>query len=102
MAGYLIVDIKQIHDEQRYADYRARVPASLAAAGGRYLVRGGATEVLEGDYQPGRIVVVRFDSARIARDWWASKEYAALRDLRQQASSGNMIVVEGVPDSPGT
>jgi uncharacterized protein (DUF1330 family) len=98
MAGYLIVDIAGIRDEQTYARYRQQVSPGLAAAGGRYLARGGAIEVLEGDWHPKRIVLVRFDSASAARDWWASKDYAALRHMRQASTATNMIVVEGAAE----
>src|SRR5687767_158920 len=98
MAAYLLIDIAHVHDPDRYADYRARVSEGLEAAGGRYLIRGGAVEVLEGDWHPGRVVVVRFDSAEAARRWWSSDDYAALRDLRQAVTTTHMVLVEGVPD----
>jgi uncharacterized protein (DUF1330 family) len=102
MAAYLIVDIKQIRDEKAYAQYRESVPASLAAGGGEYLARGGAVQVLEGDWTPGRLVVVRFETSRAARDWWASEQYAALRSLRWACSSANMVLVEGVSTPTGS
>ena len=98
MAAYLIVDIAGIRDEQTYARYRQQVSPGLSAAGGRYLARGGAIEVLEGDWRPNRIVIVRFDSAAAARDWWASKDYAALKHMRQASTTTNMIVVEGAAE----
>ena len=101
MAAYLVINIAHVHDPARYAEYRARVPASLKAAGGEYLVRGGATEVLEGDWNPGRVVIVRFDCADDARRWWSSSDYAALRDQRQGATTTHMVLVEGVPEGEG-
>ncbi|HYE87067.1 MAG TPA: DUF1330 domain-containing protein [Vicinamibacterales bacterium] len=98
MAAYLLIDIASVHDPVAYADYRARVSAGLAAAGGRYIVRGGPVEVLEGTWQPGRVVVVRFESADAARRWWSSDAYAALRDLRQASTTTHMVLVEGVAD----
>jgi uncharacterized protein (DUF1330 family) len=95
MAGYIIVDV-QVTDPVAYERYRADVPASLAAFGGRFLVRGGRTETLEGAWQPGRVVVLEFDSAARARAWWESQEYEPLKRLRQSASVTNMILVEGV------
>ena len=96
MSAYLIVDIARITDEATYARYRGEVSAGLALAGGEYLARGGAVEVLEGDWRPHRIVLVRFESAAAARAWWASPAYAHLRDLRQSSTSTNMIVVDGM------
>ena len=101
MAAYLLINIANVHDPARYADYRARVPAGLEAAGGEYLVRGGAVEVLEGDWRPGRVVIVRFDSADDARRWWSSADYAGLRDQRQAATTTHMVLVEGVPEREG-
>lgn len=99
MSAYLIVDIAGIQDEQTYARYRQQVSPALSAAGGRYLARGGAIEVLEGDWQPKRIVLVRFDSAAAARGWWASKDYAALKHMRQASTTTNMIVVQGAAEA---
>jgi uncharacterized protein (DUF1330 family) len=101
MAAYLLIDIAHVHDPARYADYRAGVSAGLEAAGGDYLVRGGAVEVLEGDWRPGRVVIVRFASVADARRWWSSSEYAALRDQRQAATTTHMVLVEGIADGEG-
>ena len=98
MAAYLVVDITAIHDEQTYARYRSQVSSGLEAAGGRYLVRGGDVEVIEGDWRPGRMVIVRFDSMEAAQRWWASPEYEPLRQLRQTSASTNMVLVQGLPD----
>jgi len=67
LAAFLIIEVTEFHDEQTYAQYRGRVPSTLAADGGAYLVRGGRVEVLEGSWQPKRVVVVRFDSAEAPR-----------------------------------
>ena len=98
MAAYLIVDVADIHDEQTYAAYRSRVSPGLLRAGGRYLARGAPVDVLEGDWRPGRLVVVRFDSREAARRWWTSPEYAELKQMRQAATRTNMVLVDGVPD----
>jgi uncharacterized protein (DUF1330 family) len=98
MAAYLVGDITRIHDESTYGRYRSRVSPGIAAAGGSYLVRGGPIEVVEGRWQPGRLVIVRFPSVDIARRWWASPEYAPLREMRQRATETNMVIVDGVPD----
>ena len=95
MAAYIIVDV-QITDPTAYERYKAAVPATLAAYGGRFLVRGGAAETLEGDWRPNRLVVLEFDSDERAKAWWCSHEYAGPKQLRQSASVTNMIVVSGV------
>ena len=95
MAAYLIADI-QVNDGEAYEEYRRVVPAVIAAHGGRYLVRGGATEVLEGDWQPRRTVVVEFPSMASLKAFWASPEYQAILSIRENASVGNLIAVEGV------
>ena len=96
MPAYLIVDITNIKDEKTYAAYRSRVSPGLEAAGGKYLVRGGPVEVLEGDWSPGRVVVVRFGSMDEARRWWHSPEYAEPKQMRQASTATNMILVPGV------
>jgi len=98
MSAYLIADISRVLDEQEYSRYKHQVSPGLLAAGGRYLVRGGAIDVLEGDWRPNRLILVRFDSARAARSWWASKEYAPLRQLRQSATQSHMIIVDGLAE----
>ncbi|HLV81945.1 MAG TPA: DUF1330 domain-containing protein [Chthonomonadaceae bacterium] len=95
MAAYVIVDV-QITDPVAYERYKASVPASIAAYGGRFLARGGRTETLEGDWEPGRLVVLEFESMEKARAWWSSQEYAEPKKIRQSASVTRMIVVEGV------
>lgn len=95
MAAYLIVDITVLN-EQRYASYRARVTDSIRQYGGEYLVRGGKVEELEGDWQPTRVVVVKFESMAAAKKWWSSEEYAELKALRQATTDTRMIVVEGI------
>jgi uncharacterized protein (DUF1330 family) len=96
MPAYLIADISRIEDESEYALYRSAVSPVLEGAGGAYLARGGATEVFEGDWRPGRLVLVRFPSIDAARAWWSSPAYAPLRRQRQGAARANMIVVEGL------
>lgn len=94
MKAYVIVDVK-ITDQQRYEDYKKLTPASLEPYGGKFLVRGGATTTLEGNWRPGRVVVLEFPSAQQAQDWWASDAYAPAKAIRQSASETKMILVEG-------
>jgi uncharacterized protein (DUF1330 family) len=95
MAAYVVVQV-DIKDPVRYADYRTMVPPTLEKYGGRFVVRGGKTETLEGDWSPKRFVVVEFPSVERAKAWWASPEYAAAKALRQATAETQMIVVEGL------
>lgn len=95
MAALIIVDI-EVTDPVRYEDYKRLASESIAAHGGRYLVRGGATEVLDGDWTPKRLVVLEFDSVDAAKRWRSSTEYAAAKRIREECARSNMIVVEAV------
>jgi uncharacterized protein (DUF1330 family) len=95
MSAYIVVEV-EVHDPQRYENYKAMVPASLETYGGRFLVRGGKVETLEGDWAPKRFVIVEFPSVEKAKAWWASTEYAQAKALRQATAKTQMIVVEGV------
>ena len=96
MPAYLIADVTRIRDAESYARYVALVPATLAQYGGAYLARGGTVHVLEGNWRPSRLVLVRFDSSRDALHWWNSSEYEAPKKMRQTAAETNLIVVEGM------
>jgi uncharacterized protein (DUF1330 family) len=95
MSAYIVVEV-EVHDPDRYEDYKAMVPPSLEAYGGRFLVRGGKVETLEGDWSPRRFVMVEFPSLEKAKAWWASEEYAEAKALRQATARTQMIVVGGV------
>ena len=95
MKAYVIVDVT-ITNPSMYEDYKKLTPASLVPFDGKFAARGGPTETLEGDWQPGRIVILEFPSKQKAKDWWSSVEYAPAKKIRQAASKTNMIIVEGV------
>lgn len=95
MAAYVIVDI-EVTDPIEYEEYKRLAAPTVAAHGGRYVVRGGAAEVLEGDWLPHRLVVLEFESVERARQWWASPEYAAARVVRQRTARTTMVVVAGM------
>lgn len=95
MAAYVIANVEVI-DAATYERYRKDVPATIEKYGGRFLVRGGAVQALEGPFVPKRIVVLEFPSVERAKAWWDSPEYRPLRALRQSASRGDLLVVEGV------
>jgi uncharacterized protein (DUF1330 family) len=92
--GYIIANV-EIHDEAAYEAYRTHVPATIEAYGGRFVVRGGPIERLEGDWEPSRIVVLEFPSVERAREWWASEEYREPKALRQAASTGTLLLLQG-------
>ena len=94
MAAYLIVQIN-IQDPDIYEDYKKQVVPTTEAYGGEYLVRGGAQEVMEGDWPWARTVIIRFPSMEQARAWHSSPEYEGPKALRHSASEGNAIIVEG-------
>ena len=94
-AGYLIGDI-EVTDPDTFEKYRAGVPETIAAYGGKYLVRGTSGEVLEGPWTPKRLVVLEFESMERAKAWYDSTEYADLKKLRQSAAKSNLIFAEGV------
>jgi uncharacterized protein (DUF1330 family) len=94
MAAYLVVQVS-IEDPVRYEDYKRMVTPTLAKYGGRFLVRGGRTETLEGDWHPERFVLLEFQSMERAKAWWACEEYAPAKALRQATSKTQMIVAEG-------
>ena len=95
MAAYIIVDL-EVTDPTGYEEYRALVPATIEKYGGRYLVRGGQYETLEGDWSPQRVVVLEFDSVERAKAWYDSAEYREPKALRHRTAKAKMILVEGV------
>ena len=94
MAAYVIADMT-VTNPDVYAEYRRQVLATVTKHGGRFVVRGGAVEVVEGDWRPGRVVVLEFADMAAARAWYHSADYAPLAKLRQSASTGSLIMVEG-------
>jgi uncharacterized protein (DUF1330 family) len=96
MPAYIIVDVS-IHNAENYEDYKKLTPALLLPYEGKFIVRGGKTETLEGEWQPQRIVVLEFPSVEKARQWWASSEYAPAKAIRQANATTKMLLVEGVP-----
>jgi uncharacterized protein (DUF1330 family) len=94
MPAYIIVDVT-IHNTEDYDGYRKLTPASLEKYGGKFIVRGGPTETLEGSWQPGRVVVLEFPTKELAKAWWSSPEYTPAKEIRQRAATTQMILVEG-------
>ncbi len=94
MSAYIIATV-EVTDPAAYATYRDQVGPILASFGGRFLVRGGNPQSLEGDWQPSRVVVLVFHSTDQARAFYDSPAYASARALRQAASRGSLVLVEG-------
>lgn len=95
MAAYVIAQIEVI-DAAKFEEYRRQVPATIAAYGGRYVVRGGDSETLEGTWQPKRVVVLEFPDRSRAKAWWSSQEYAPIKAIRQQAARTELIAIDGM------
>lgn len=95
MPAYVIVET-DISDPERYEQYKAATPAAIAAGGGRFLVRGGELTVLEGDWQPSRLVVLEFEDLAAAERWYQSEAYQAAKKLRAGAARMRMVAVQGV------
>lgn len=94
MKAFVIVDV-EIKDPTLYESYKKLTPASLEPFEGKFIVRGGGCETLEGNWQPGRIVVLEFPTNEKAKEWWSSAIYAPAKAVRQSASNTKMILVEG-------
>ncbi|HEV2805096.1 MAG TPA: DUF1330 domain-containing protein [Chthoniobacterales bacterium] len=95
MSAYVIVEI-DVHDPAGYEEYKKLAGPTVEARGGKYIVRGGKTEVLEGDWDPKRIVVLEFPSTQEAKEWLNCEEYREPRKIRHRTAKTNMILVEGV------
>jgi uncharacterized protein (DUF1330 family) len=95
MPAYVIGDVT-VHDPEGYSGYTAHTVASLEPYGGRFVVRGGAAEVLEGDWEPSRLVVIEFPDTDAAHGWYASEAYQAILPIRHAHSTGRLVLVAGV------
>jgi uncharacterized protein (DUF1330 family) len=95
MPAYLIVDLEVV-DPAGYEEYKKLAGATVEKYGGKYIVRGGTSEILEGNWDPKRVVVIEFESMQRTKDWLNSEEYREPRKMRHATAKANMIVVEGV------
>jgi uncharacterized protein (DUF1330 family) len=95
MPAYVIVNI-DITDPVRFEEYRRLAAPTVAAFGGRYIVRGGRTEILEGDWTPHRVVILEFPTFARAKEWWSCPEYVAIMKIRHESAQTDMILVEGM------
>jgi uncharacterized protein (DUF1330 family) len=95
MPAYLIAET-DILDPEQYEQYKAASPGAVAAGGGRFVVRGGELAVLEGDWNPARLVILEFENLEAAKAFYESPEYQAAIKLREGAAKLNMVAVEGL------
>ena len=94
-AGYALIDV-EVTDQAAFAEFRERAPSVVEAHGGKFLVRGGATEVVQGDWTPHRVIVIEFDSVERAKSWWNSPAHTELRAMADRCSRTTTTIVEGV------
>lgn len=99
MPAYVAVDVT-IHDPQTYERYKALAAPTIGQFGGRYVVRGGTTQTLEGSWSPKRFVLLEFKDADTARAWWSSPEYSEARRIRESCASTQMLLVDGPSFDP--
>ena len=96
MPAYIIADVT-VTDPAAMEEYRKLVPATLAKYGGRFVVRGGAHQTVEGDWKPNRLVVLEFPSLEQAKRWYDSDEYREPKAMRLRAGRTNLVMVDGIP-----
>jgi len=94
MAAYFVVEVK-VTDPQMYEEYRKRVGPTLERYGGKFLVRGGASETIEGTWKPPRLVILEFEDNEQFRRWYDSPEYTEARNIRFKSSTANAILIQG-------
>ena len=97
MPAYIIVEIEVV-DPVRYEEYKKQAADTVHKYGGEYIVRGGKTEILEGNWKPKRIVILKFPTVDRAKEWLNCEEYREPRKLRHATSKTNMLVIEGFDD----
>jgi uncharacterized protein (DUF1330 family) len=95
MPTYVVIET-DIHDPGQYEQYKAASPAAVASGGGSFVARGGELAVLEGDWQPSRLVILEFPDLEAVKRWYDSPEYVEARKLREDAANLRMVAVEGV------
>jgi uncharacterized protein (DUF1330 family) len=95
MPAYVIIET-EIHDPEQYERYKEASPGSVDRGGGRFVARGGELAVLEGDWEPSRLVVLEFPDLESARRWYASDDYQEVKRLRDGAARLRMVAVQGL------
>ena len=97
MPAYVVIET-DVHDAEQYERYKAASPDSVRAGGGRFVARGGELAVLEGDWNPSRLVILEFPDLEAAKRWYESPQYVEVRKLREGAANLSIVAVEGLPD----
>ncbi|HEY6539720.1 MAG TPA: DUF1330 domain-containing protein [Ktedonobacteraceae bacterium] len=95
MAAYIVADI-EVTDPEVYRTYAQQTQATIDKYGGKFVVRGGQAETIEGDWQPRRVVVIEFPSVEQAKTWYNSPEYSAIAGIRHRSTVSRIILVQGV------
>jgi uncharacterized protein (DUF1330 family) len=95
MAAYLVVDI-EITNPAQFEEYKKLAPAAIAKYGGRYIIRGGDYETVEGNWKPQRITIVEFDSMEKAKAFYTSPEYKVAIKARAGAANFKALLVQGI------
>ena len=95
MPAYVIVET-DISDHEQYEQYKAASPGAVASGGGRFVVRGGELAVLEGNWEPTRLVILEFEDLEAAKRWYDSPEYQEAKKLRDGAANLRMVAVQGL------
>lgn len=95
MAAYAIAEV-DVSDIEMFKTYMDLVPKTVEKFGGRYLVRGGEMKVIEGDWNPKRLVIIEFEDADRGMEWYNSEEYSQALRLRQRSAQTNLVFIEGV------
>ncbi len=96
MVAYMIIDL-DVHDKAAFEGYQKSVPAFIAKHGGQYIVRGGEFEVIEGNWRPHRLVLLRFPDRAAIRAFLSDPEFESLTKLRWQTAKTTIVAVDGVP-----
>jgi uncharacterized protein (DUF1330 family) len=94
MAGYVVAQMT-VTDPDAFADYPGQAGPTVAAFGGRYVVRGGPIDNIEGDWSPGRMVIIEFDSVERAKEWYDSQMYEEAKALRIRSTMSSLMIVQG-------
>ncbi|MBV6477811.1 MAG: hypothetical protein HGGPFJEG_00555 [Ignavibacteria bacterium] len=95
MSAYIIVDI-EVKNPNEYEEYKKLALPTLKPFGGKYIVRGGKVEILEGNWNPNRFVILEFPDSEKAKAWWNSDAYTAAKSIRYRTANSKMILVEGL------